>query len=177
LRLFIALDLPDSARADLALLQERMPVGRLVPEENLHLTLAFLGETGEAEAEAVHDALETLRAPPVPLMLAGPEIFGGRHGQAVAIGADGGPALADLHNRVAARVRGAGLTPERRRFRPHVTLARMKGKADAGPSIAALQGQRLGAFDCDSVGLYASTLHRDGSIHEALAVYPLAPRP
>ncbi len=173
MRLFIALALPEEALAAVSALQERLPIGRPTPEENLHLTLAFLGDQGEAEAEALHDALEMLRAEPVALVLAGPEVFGGRHGQAVGIGAEGGASLQALHDRIGARVRGAGILPDRRRFRPHVTLARLKGHADASPAIAALQGQKLGPFRCDRFGLYASTLRRDGAVHEALAFYPL----
>ena len=175
MRLFIALVLPETARADLAALQLRFSTGRAVPQENLHLTLAFLGDQTEETAEAVHDALDHLRAPALSLSLAQGTVFGGRHGQAVGIEAEGGRPLAELHDRIQSRLRGAGVLPERRRFRPHVTLARLKGHSDASPLIRALTGVTLGPYLCTAFALYASTLHRDGAIHEELARYTLTP--
>lgn len=175
MRLFIALQLPDTARDDLESVQERLPAGRPVPWDNLHLTLAFLGDQTEATAEAVHDALETLRAPAVPIVLSQGTVFGGRHGQAVAIEAQGGEPLRALHDRIHARLRGAGVLPDRRRFRPHVTLARLKGHADASPLLTALTGLNLGPYLCTAFALFASTLHRDGAVHDELARYPLTP--
>lgn len=173
MRLFIALTLPPDTRAALAEIQTRMPEGRPVPEENLHLTLAFLGDQPDSVAEALHEGLETLRAPQVPLTLSGAALLGGRDGQAVGLEADGDAPLAELYDRVRARTRGAGLTLERRRFRPHVTLARLKGGANASGSLAALAGAQLPEALCTSFALFQSHLHRDGAVHEALAHYPL----
>ncbi|MBY6159368.1 RNA 2',3'-cyclic phosphodiesterase [Mameliella alba] len=175
MRLFVALPLPDQACASLEALQARFPVGRPVPYENLHLTLAFLGDQSEDSAELIHDSLLGLRAPAPLLTLAGAAVFGGRHGQAVGLEADGGAALTDLHARVMARLRGGGISVERRRFRPHVTLSRLRGHADAGPVLAVLAAAMVGPFDCAAFSLFASHLHPDGAIHEELARYPLTP--
>lgn len=175
MRLFIALCLPDLARDDLESLQSRLPAGRPVPWDNLHLTLAFLGDQTESTAEAVHDALETLRAPAFSLTLSQGTVYGGRHGQAVAIEAPASPPLRELHDRIHARLRGAGVLPDRRRFRPHVTLSRLKGHTDASPLLTALTGVTLGPYLCTDFALFASTLHRDGAVHDELARYPLTP--
>lgn len=174
MRLFVALSLPETARSTLAALQARFPTGRPVPLENLHLTLAFLGDQTDETAEALHDTLQTLRAPALPLTLAGGTVYGGRHGQAIALEADGGAALTALHDRVMSRMRGVGVAPERRRFRPHVTLARMGGRENAGPVLAVLASASVGPFACDAISLFSSTLHPDGAVHEELARYPLA---
>lgn len=173
MRLFIALTLPPEALDALTALQARLPSGRLVEEDNLHLTLAFLGERGMDEAEAVTDALDALRAPAVTLSLSGPALFGGRKGQALGLAAEGDAALAGLQARVTARLRGAGLTLERRRFRPHVTLARLRGGADASAGLAALAGARAGPFNCTGFALIESHLRPDGPIYEPLATWPL----
>lgn len=175
MRLFIALPLPDEARDELETLQTRFSAGRPTPWDNLHLTLAFLGEQSEHTAEAVHDALETLRAPAPVLTFSGGTVFGGRHGQAVAIEAQGGPALGQLQERILSRLRSAGVTPDRRRFRPHVTLSRLKGQTDASPLLNTLTGVTLGPWLCPVFALFASTLHRDGAVHDELARYPLTP--
>ena len=175
MRLFIALDLPDDLRDALAALQTRLPNGaRPVPEENLHLTLAFLGDQPDKAIEAIHDGLETIRAPAPSLMLGGASLFGGRRGQALALAADGGPPLRELHDRVMSRLRGAGVQPDRRRFRPHVTLARLSGGRDPAPALAALTGITLGPSKPHGFSLVQSTLHPDGALHETLATYPLA---
>lgn len=174
MRLFIALPLPEDIRHDLAALQTRLPAGRPVAQENLHLTLAFLGDQPQDTAEDIHEALDTLSAPAPQITLQGAEIFGGRHGQAVALGADCGAPLYELHDRVRGRLRSVGVQPERRRFRPHVTLARLSGHANAAPSLQTLVPAQIGPFTCPAFALFASTLHRDGAIHEELARYPLA---
>lgn len=173
MRLFIALSLPPETRAALARLQDRMPVGRPVPEENLHLTLAFLGDQPEDTAQALHEGLETLRAPQVPLHLSGAALLGGRDAQAVGLEADGDAPLMELYDRVRGRLRGAGLTLERRRFRPHVTLARLKGGMNASGDLAALVSAHVPPAHCTEFGLYQSHLHRDGAVHETLATYRL----
>lgn len=175
MRLFVALMLPHEAELALEDVQARLPAGRLTPPENFHLTLAFIGDAGPDEAQALHEGLETLDASEVLLTLGGAEVFGGRYGQAVAIGANGGSALRQLHDRVRARLHGAGLPAERRRFRPHVTLARLSGRADAGPLLLAMSGLALGPFTCTGFALVSSELHPDGARHEVLADYPLRP--
>lgn len=173
MRLFISLTLPDEALDEIAALQDRMPKGRMVPPENLHLTLAFLGDCDDTEAEAAHDAIALLRAPALSIGLTAPAIYGGKHGQAVALEAEGGAPLHELHDRLRGKLRGAGLAVERRRFRPHVTLARLPGRADASGCLDALVGVKLGPFPCDRVVLFESVLHPDGAVHEPLAVRAL----
>lgn len=177
MRVFIALDLPAPLIHDLERLQDRLPPGRRVPAENLHLTLAFLGDQPDAALESVHDALDTLQAAPIEITLGEAAVFGGSWGQAIALRADGGQALQILHDRVLARLRGADIAPERRRFRPHVTLVRLQGRADPTPLLGALTGVRLGPVPCRSFGFYASHLRGSGAEYEELASYPLAALP
>lgn len=174
MRLFIALDLPPDIRAALCSVQDRMPNGvRPVPEDNLHLTMAFLDDQPDEAAEAIHDGLETLRAPKLDLGLGGVAIYGGHKGQALALEAEGEAPLHEFHDRIRARLRGAGVQLERRRFRPHVTLARMPGRVDPGPALGTLAYAAIRPFTVHSFGLYQSSLHRDGAIYEPLATYPL----
>ncbi|WP_425097644.1 RNA 2',3'-cyclic phosphodiesterase [Tropicibacter sp. S64] len=174
MRLFIALDLPDEPLAALSAVMDRLPGDiRRVPEENLHLTLAFLGETSQEMTQAAHEGLDTIRAPHFDLTLNGATVYGGRHGQAVALEAEGEAPLHELHDRIRARLRGAGLQLERRRFRPHVTLARLPGRADPGPALAALCAVTIPPFPVHSFSLVQSTLHDNGPLYDTLARYPL----
>ena len=65
MRAFLALDIPDDVAAALIRLQSGIPFGRPVPEENLHLTLAFFEDAPDHGLEALHEMLSALRMPPV----------------------------------------------------------------------------------------------------------------
>lgn len=179
MRAFIALPLPPSDAEVIEALQDRLPLGRAVPPENLHLTLAFLDDQPDAMIDAVHDALSALRAAPFTLKLSDFQSFGGQTGQALALMGDGGDALRDLQKRILSRLHGIGLELDRRRFRPHVTIARLPGRLnpDAQDKLGRFL-MREGVFSLpdiriDRFALYRSTLHRDGAIHDRLADYPL----
>ncbi len=173
MRLFVALSLPDSAIADIETLQSRLPAGRAVPPENLHLTLAFLGDQDESVLEPIHEALMTIRATSITLTLSGVADFGGKFGKAIGLAADGGPALTELQSRIRSRLYGAGLELERRRFRPHVTLSRLSGRADPAPVLSSLIGAKAGPMTCTSFGIFQSTLHDQGAYYDPLSTYAL----
>src|SRR6056297_2175507 len=78
MRVFVAIDLPEFARSELERLQNTLAVGRPVPEENLHLTLSFLGDQSEEAVEEAHAALSNIRAPAFDLQLVGLGSFGKR---------------------------------------------------------------------------------------------------
>ncbi|RME13755.1 MAG: RNA 2',3'-cyclic phosphodiesterase [Alphaproteobacteria bacterium] len=180
MRAFVALDPPEAAREALSRLQAGLGVGRPVPEENLHLTLAFLGEISEAEARALAEGLEALaRSAPAPeVELRGLDLFGGRRPSVLFVGA-GGAGLAPLQGRVARAARMAGIDLARRRFRPHVTIARFP--RDLGPTaqnrlaeFLALEGRfALPPAPWGELTLYRSHLREAGAIHEPLAQFDL----
>ncbi|MGY9049383.1 hypothetical protein P775_21310 [Puniceibacterium antarcticum] len=176
MRCFIALPLPDSDIAVLEALQNRLPFGRHVPAENLHLTLAFLDEQPMETLEEIHETLESLRATRFSLTLNGLDGYGG---QSLAINAEGGPALLELHKRIRSRLHGIGLQLDRRRFRPHVTLAQLPAQTNSD------QQDRLAKFllresslkmtdiPIHSFALYSSRPHITGAEHDELCRYPL----
>ena len=77
IRAFLALPLPESVIAHLALVQTRMRLTRPVPRENLHITLVFLGEQREDALEELHLAIEGMALPGFWLHLDGLAVFGG----------------------------------------------------------------------------------------------------
>ncbi len=179
MRTFIALPLPDHVCETLSVLTSRLPVGRAVPSENLHLTLAFLGDEPEAVIEAAHEAMETVHARAFELQLHGFGTLGGRVPKVVHIGARPNPALSDLHRTIRSRLHGAGLMLPRERFLPHVTLARLPA-APAPDEMQRLAGflaahgdMSIPAFPVTGFTLYRSTLRPDGAVHDPLAHYLL----
>jgi 2'-5' RNA ligase len=180
MRLFVALDLPQPLRRCLALLTGGLPGARWVPPENHHLTLRFIGETPAWQAEEIDHALGALRAPGFALTLAGVGLFakGGR-GTALWAGVERTQALDHLHSKVENALQRIGLEPERRRFSPHVTLARVDAVPE--PRLAAyLQAHGLFRAEPISVGhftLFSSRLGKERAVYEAEAEYDLMRAP
>jgi len=125
LRLFVALALPAEIKAQLAAISGGIPGARWVPPENYHLTLRFIGEVQSWQAEEVDAALAAIRAPRFDLALAGIGTFekAGRI-NALTVTAERSEALSRLQTKVETALQRVGLEPERKRFAPHVTLAR-----------------------------------------------------
>lgn len=133
MRLFVALDLPSSLKERLASLVGGIPGARWVAPENYHLTLRFIGEVPPHRAEEVDLALAGVRAREFSLSLAGTGTFsrnGSKRGSSLWIGVERNPQLEHLQNKIETALQRAGLDPERRRFAPHVTLARLDNVAE-----------------------------------------------
>jgi len=168
-RAFIAIPVPEEVADALERLQRRLGFGRPAARDNLHLTLAFLDEQPEEVLEELHEQLSALRAQPFTVELAGLGVFG----TAVHVPAAETPGLTDLQGRTLTACRRAGITLQRRRFRPHVTLARL-GKGQTPPPLRAeLSEFQIPSMQVQSFALYESTLHPKGARHEVLAHYPL----
>ena len=180
MRSFVGLPVEGAAAAACLALQEPLPVGRPVPEENLHLTLAFLDDQSEVALEALHEALEVLRAPAMVLRATGLGLIGGRRPRLLALEVAPDPALSALRDAVRRAARGAGIDLPRERFRPHVTVQRFGAglRPEEAPRLSdALQALPFAPFDVPvaRLTLYRSTLTPEGPIYDPLADYPLQP--
>jgi 2'-5' RNA ligase len=177
MRAFLAFDIPDATADALLRLQSTIPMGKPLPEDNLHLTLVFLEDAPEPALEDLHTLLTGLRWPPVPIRFTGLDSFTELDRGLVFAAVDRTEALQGLHDRLAALCRSAGLDLPRRRFRPHVTLTRANRRPSgvARDRLAAALGPRpdLPGFTAQAVTLYQSTLTPRGAIHDPLAAYPL----
>lgn len=176
LRLFLALDLPDVLRSQLAVQQFLLPLPRREPVENLHLTLVFLGEITELQAQDLHDALTAFRAPALTLAVEGFGLFGGDRPRLVHAAVSPDPALMTLQTRLTALAHRAGIPPEARRYIPHITLGRFPPQRGAEAlrleSAVALTTFRA-PFPADEITLFRSDRSHHGSVYTALARYPL----
>lgn len=181
MRLFVSLDLPLGLRQVLGDMQDDLGVGRMVPDENLHLTLAFLDNQSEQMVERLHAYLSAIRAPAVGLSICGVEVFGGKRPVALVGVIQNSPELNLLHDKVVQAVRMSGIDLPRRRFKPHVTLVRFPHRMPdyAAHRIAAWLSRHVGMQVADDMAeqfsLVRSTLHQDGPLYDALASYPLVP--
>ncbi|WP_421990176.1 RNA 2',3'-cyclic phosphodiesterase [Roseococcus sp.] len=130
MRLFVALDLPQEVKIRLSAMCGGIPGVRWVKPENYHLTLRFIGEVPGYMAEELDIALASIRAKPFELSLSGLGTFekSGRV-QSLHVAAERTPGLAHLQAKIETAMQRAGLPPERKKFAPHVTLARSDGSS------------------------------------------------
>lgn len=184
MRLFVALDLPRQMRTRLSFLTGGLPGVRWVPPENYHVTLRFIGELPRWRAEEVDQALAGLRAPGFVLTLAGVGTFekAGRMAS-LWVGVERSPALEHLQAKVETALQRAGVERERRRFQPHVTLARLDGaRVDVPPHKVAGWVQAHNLFRSEPMAvehftLFSSRLGKEQAAYEPEVEYPLsAPR-
>lgn len=176
-RLFVALALPALVKAQLAAISGGIPGARWVPPENYHLTLRFIGEVESWRAEEVDTALAAIRAPRFELALAGVGTFekGGRI-QSLYVSAERSEALSRLQTKVETALQRIGLEPERRRFAPHVTLARTD-KAETHKVISFVQTHSLfrpPPVPVEHFTLFSSHLGKDAAHYVPEVEYELA---
>ena len=177
IRLFVALDVPASHRQRLLGLCHGVRDARWVPEANLHLTLRFIGEVEEPQAEEIVTALGSVEAEAFSVTLDGVGHFKtGRRIRSLWAGVAPCEALLILQERVDATLRRAGIPTDGRRFTPHITLARLKGGTPerTGPWLEINSLFRTEPFTVNSFTLFESHLGHNGSIYTPVEVFGFA---
>ena len=176
-RLFVALRPPRPIRAMLLAAMHGVSAARWQDDDQLHLTLRFIGEVDRHRAEDIAAALGGLHASAVTARIAGVGLFE-RQGRPHMLWAGVEPhaPLAALHRKVDQRLARVGLAPEPRAFVPHITIARLNRASGPVAAFLAQHGDLASpAFAFDHVILYESELGHGGSRYYPVARYPLAP--
>jgi len=175
-RLFVAIRPPEAIRDSLIDAMADSPELRWVGDEQLHLTLRFIGEVERPLADDIAAALSRTRSEPFELRVAGVGIFERRNSGALWAGVQPKAPVAALAARVERACVGAGLEPERRAFHPHITLARFNrhGAKAAQPFLERNRALASPPFAVDRVILYESHLSCHGPHYEEVAAFPLA---
>jgi 2'-5' RNA ligase len=175
-RLFTGLEIPPEIGQELSSYRGGLPGARWIDPENYHITLRFIGDVDHAVAREVFSLLgEGRRREPVTVAFDGLSSFGGERPRAVLVRAVPTNGLAELQSEQERMVRRAGLPPERRKFLPHVTLARLR---DASPidvaGYIATRGQfpKL-TFTARRFVLFSSRDSVGGGPYVVEAAYPL----
>jgi len=178
-RLFVAIRLPDPVRERLLDVMEGLEGARWQDEENLHLTLRFVGEVERPLANELAGALGRIVAPRFPLEIAGVGHFE-RKGRPHALWARLGPSegLGLLRQRVERACAEVGLERETRRFTPHVTLARLSGgTGPIAPWLAVNGALRIDSWEVEAFSLFESHLTHTGALYEEAVRYQLGQDP
>lgn len=177
-RLFIALRPPAPIRNLLLGLMEGVRNARWQDEEQLHLTLRFIGDVDRHGMDDIVAALGQISFPPVEIALSGMGTFD-RRGNIDTLWAGVTPddGLHALHRKLDQALIRIGIAPDRRAFLPHITLARSGRNSMAGPELRALIERHGGLssppFRIDHFALFESHLSHEGARYAAVVRYPL----
>ena len=175
IRLFTAVEIPEAVRLKLSLLQGGVPGARWMPHENMHLSLRFIGEVDEAVARDIDDLLAEIRSPAFTLALKGVGEFGRKEGRTLWAGVVSGDALQHLAAKIESALQRIGLPAERRKYSPHVTLARLKDVPLAGIQefLATHALFQSPSFEIEQFALFSSQQSGKGSRYRIESVYQL----
>ena len=176
IRLFAAVEVPPEIGEDLQAAQTGLEGARWRPMEMLHLTLRFFDEVPESTAADIDTELARISCPPFDLSLEGAGTFGeGDKARVLWTGVADSEPLRQLAGRCEAAARRAGLEPENRRYKPHVTLGYLK-RADGQKTfdwVARHNLMRSAPFRVTWFGLWSSWRSPQGSRYELEREYPL----
>jgi 2'-5' RNA ligase len=175
-RLFIAVDLPETIKKNLETMFFGIPGARWVAPDQIHLTVRFIGDVDGALYLDIKNELEEVSISPFDIRLKGVGHFPPRGMPRVLwVGLDKNESLQLLRKKIDTTLLKIGLEPERRKFSPHITLARLKNtpiqKIANFLSGNGMFNQK--PFQVDDYKLYSSTLTPKGAIHKVERVYSL----
>ncbi|MEL7485659.1 MAG: RNA 2',3'-cyclic phosphodiesterase [Pseudomonadota bacterium] len=175
-RVFVALDTPEIVADALSQLQFGLDGARWRSPEGFHLTLQFIGDVDRHLIADIALALDGVSAPTFSLTLAGCGVFGDKKPRSLWAGVAANDALDALQMKVESALRRTGAPLENRKFKPHVTLAYLKGvPSAAAETFCAMHGLfKCGPFPVTAFHLYESFLGGDEAHYEHLTTYPLS---
>lgn len=173
-RLFTALEIPLAARTRLSLMRAPINGARWVDAENMHITLRFAGDIDGRTADELADQLADVTVRPFIVTIAGAGAFGGRDPRVLWAGVEMSRELEALYRANDRAARAAGLEPDPRGFKPHVTLARMRGVRQK--AVAQFLGEygdlRLEPFEVSRFVLLSARPGSGGPPYGIEAEYP-----
>lgn len=176
-RLFVAIEPPPHIRDALLAAMGGIAGARWQRDDQLHLTLRFVGEVDRHGAQDVAAALAGVRGPTFELALGSPGVFDKRgRVDTLWIGVQPHGAVTALHHKVDAALARVGVAPDARSFLPHVTIARF-ARSGGGLAAGFVPAAPLGGvrWAVDGFALYESSLGRDGADYSIVERYRLAP--
>ena len=178
-RCFIAVEVKDpEVLKEFCLVQSRIASTggnlKLVEEENIHLTLKFLGDVDEVKLEAVKSLVSSTSFPQFHMEIDGVGVFPNiRRPRTIWAAVTGGvQQLSEIFNSLESDLVDLGFRREGRGFSPHITLARVRGgrnREKMAEAILGLRDQPFGDFQVDRIYLKKSVLTSQGPIYSNIA--------
>ena len=183
LRLFIAIELPSNIIDGLRNVQEELKDKSNKPSwakpENIHLTLKFLGDTETGKIESMVNILEGIagKSFSFEISVKGVGTFpAAGNPRVIWVGIEENKDMLQLYNNIEEGLATLGVEKERRDFKPHLTLGRIKflnDRAGLKRGLEKVAGLNLARFAVAGFALFKSTLTPEGAIHTKLKEYTL----
>ena len=172
MRAFVAADIPYGIRERLAeaSLSLNLPDIRVVDKNNMHFTLAFIGELENNRIGNVMEAIDRTSFDRFDINIKGARCFGnlGAVYSEVASGAD---KIMELAHSLRVELAASHINFDKKDFVPHVTIARMKRRVDEevlSDELYRFANKEFGSYTLDTISLFKSVLGSDGPIYEKL---------
>ncbi len=175
-RLFIAVELPQPIRFMLHSMGRGIPNSRPVKEEQIHLTMRFIGEVEGNVFKDIQERLTAIKHPPFSIVMKGVGHFPPRgKPRVIWVGVEPKGELLKLRNRIEKTLTTCGIEPEGRKYMPHVTLARLNNTPlkRVGEFLSGNSFFQTETFTVESFHLFSSKLTSKGAIHFIEQSYPL----
>lgn len=176
IRLFIAINIPEIVKMQIDGMGRSIKNCKPVPEEQLHLTLKFIGDVEGSKALDIHEALEETPSSPFSIKIKGVGVFPPRGTPRVLwAGISPEDQVTRLRNSIESRLATISIPREKQKFSPHITLARLKNSPlqQLHDYLAGNAFLETKEFQVDSFSLYSSQLTPKGAIHTVEGIYPL----
>ncbi|RME79948.1 MAG: RNA 2',3'-cyclic phosphodiesterase [Methanobacteriota archaeon] len=170
MRAFLAVDVPLEIREKLSSISGEMENKciKAVPLDNMHITLAFLGEISEKQGEGIVEKLGDRGIRKEKVVVKGLGVFPSvDYVRVVWAGAYG---LDSIENSVRSSLQELNMVREEsRKWHGHITIARVKCKADVKSYLEKYNGVEFGTFNVNAITLYKSVLAKPHAIYEKIA--------
>ena len=174
-RLFTGIEVPSAIRERLAFKRVPLPGAKWLDPDDLHLTLRFLGDVDSRTAGEFIDLISGLDLKPFQLKLRDLGTFGSSKPRILYVSVDEDPAITRAHQAHDRAARMVGLEPEPRTFKPHVTLARLRGTRPE--TVAQYLGElgqfRAEPFEVRRIVVFSSRPGTGGGPYVVEAAFPL----
>ncbi len=177
IRLFVAVEIPESIAEEVSYVYRGLPGANWTRPENLHITLKFLGDTDEKKVCKIQEVLSSIKHESFRIKLSGVGNFSKKgSGPIIWIHINPLERLRELHRKVENKLNSLEIPGEKRKYTPHLTIARMKryhhGRMeDYMNSFSQFESSE---FEVNAFHLFSSQLKPEGAIHTIENSFPLA---
>lgn len=183
LRCFTAIEIPETVKISIAYISDSLKKSgadvKWIADENIHITLQFLGETEESLIPEIKEALYKILAPYSLFYIKIGDVGcfpSARRPRIIWVGIEDSQSLINLYKNIASEMVKFGYQKEERGFTPHLTIGRVKSNRNMGELLKRLEEFTVTdfpAFEVQNIRLMKSELKPSGAKHYCLAEIPI----
>lgn len=178
IRSFIAFDMQDSTILDRVAAIQKLLIQtgadlKIVPPQNIHITLRFLGDINPGMVEKVFEAMQKVKFKPFMVQIQGLGVFPSlNYPKVVWAGMTiGSESLKDIFGQLEKSISALGFEKDKYGFSPHLTIARVrtgKNKAQLGEFVTKKANYDFGSINADCLRLKKSVLSPQGPTYSTI---------